>query len=280
MTKKIKEVKRSALFFDGGEQITDFRWTEILNLETTIMALNEEEDVIACFDINTGEKLCEIQNVFTKYCICYRTFIYVSLKNGNQAIYSLNGQLILSATNIEILKSIFIAEQDHMYSVYNFKGEDVLGEKYDRISANIGFMGLLKVEKGNLTGVYSYSGKKIVPIDEYSRIDIYSDHIDIWKYNLIGRYSTGGKLILSPIYNSIEDVHVGNCDTVFKVQKGDLFGIFSSDGKQILNIEYDEIKFQDKLFFVKKGDLLGIYSLNGNCYGMLSLTGKEMIPVE
>lgn len=119
----------------------------------------------------------------------------------------------------------------------------------DRYHRSASFMDF-KDSKTKLFGFKNEKGKIVVPAI-YSKV-YFSPNVGTWcvqKDSLDGLYSSEGKLILNPIYKFIEYLYTGDFITVSKDNKK--FGLMDLKGSKLLDMKYPRIlDFKNDLLHV------------------------------
>ncbi|MBR2289181.1 MAG: WG repeat-containing protein [Clostridia bacterium] len=200
---------------------------------------------------------------------------------------------ILNASNQERLKNY-----NNLTALENANGTEIWYED-----------NILKFEKDGLYGLVDFSGKEIVPA-EY--LNIYAlegvaKNIVIEKDGFKGIVnSTLGTVAVECNYNDVTSLSTGNSDNGYIVSLDGKYGVVSSNGKEILPCNYEEIKhvYGNNMYVVKEegvqkvinnslnvikdsgfddileinGDYITI-SLNG-LKGVVNAEGIELIPAQ
>lgn len=119
-------------------------------------------------------------------------------------------------------------------------------------------------EKVELVGAYHPLFGMILPI-KYDYISVkFPTILEIGYKGKIGFAKYDGSYILNPIYDSI-NYHFGDKLISYHCIKNDKFGIIDKEGKTFLPCKYDYLSFDEErdLIYVRKGRLYGIYSSDG-----------------
>lgn len=148
------------------------------------------------------------------------------LNNSKQAIIAL--ALSLSGMCLSATSLVPVSNEKGKWGFADEAGKQVVGYKYDMAQ---GFEnGRALVKKGDNFGMIDENAKEVIPV----------------RYNIIERHSSG-------IYRVAANGKYKN-----GVLLDEKYGFVSSDGKELLKPEYDEIgQFKNGIAYIKKGNLYG-----------------------
>ena len=195
-------------------------------------------------------------------------------------------------------KDVLKFTENGKYGLIDFKGREVLPAEYDNIYVLDGIEKSLIIEKDGKKGLLSSSTGEIIISPEYAEIssltDNYEDGYIVKKQeNKNGIISLDKKVILEPKYDEIKKVSkngyyavvqtgklavidkTGNIvldsgfDSIeeidtenFIIIKDSKYGIITKDGKEIVPVEYEDIKIaiSGQYYIAKKDGKYGIIS--------------------
>ena len=272
---KTKIDKKLALFFEGtitkyiydyGKQIKDI----------SVMQRGTSIDV---FDNETGKIKFVIDDItgfeITNTCIItYGAFV---------GAYSHNGVRILSSDYSKIRnegKYFIVTTKDGKNGVYKWE-DNILTTiieptNFCKISLNQnGIIVYKRSGSKRCMGVYSYNGQEIIS-PEYKEIHFNDNNIRVITHgNKIGIFSYVGKIIVPPEFLFVDEKGNSYKKRFYIVGKFTSsstykYGMYDSEGKQILATAYDYYKINASLIYFGKGFRLCVYSLKD---------GKRILPL-
>lgn len=156
----------------------------------------------------------------------------------------------------------YIVSSGNRYSILSRNGNKLITNWCDEIvflAPNI-----LKMKVGGKVGIFFENRILILP--EYEHIELENGMYKVNKDNKIGIIDSNGKLLLNPIFDSIELID----EIYYLVEYEKEKGLYDSLGNLLIPINYDTIdKFKEDSFRVSKdGD-----------YGLVDKNGKEIFPL-
>ena len=247
---------------------TDEYITKILN-EKNQEILTEYEQVlsIAC-DQSTS-------NIpFEKSVLKYR-------ENGKYGIIDFTGKKITNADydaieSLEYREGCLKVKQDDKYGIINITGKKIIDTKYDDIKSDeyytkeneymdAGFIVQIKTEEGYRYGYINKNGKETVNV-EYNQINRITEIEDDNVYLLFSKNGRYGLLKNDRVIidNTFENIDYNKDNNVFLVQKNSKQGVISTEGKEILPLEYDSILCSGTRIITRKGESIETYNSNGD----------------
>ena len=188
-------------------------------------------------------------------------------------------------TKINVINDEFILgfdkETTARYSVWNYKGEQILPPEYITFQKlNEHFVTLKhqdtnrdvqKVIPGPMTyrqwQLYSFAEKQfITQPDDYDYFrPLDSNYVIAQKGNLMGIIDKKGTEVLAPTFAEIKTSR----PPFFRVRQGTLWGLFTLEDGLVLDCKYQAISnFRDNFAMTRKNDM----------YGLLNHHGEEIIP--
>lgn len=229
---------------------------------TDIIIPNPEKDIFFCYNneevdvLNIkGEKIfagfefvepVKLKNVATT--LNYEKSIFKFKKDGKFGLINSQGKIIVKneyedIENLQLCEGIFLIKKDNKYGIINGNGAFIIKPKYDNILSD----GYYTKENG-----YTKSGYIVV-----------NKTNEGYRYGYI---TNKGKVLLEDNYNSISRITLNsNNEDIYLIvsQKGQ-YGIFKNK-KSIINMEYQSIDFDEEseLFIVEKNKKYGVFSLEG-----------------
>ena len=151
---------------------------------------------------------------------------------------------------------------DGLYGYLDKSGGIVVEPVYE--DAGYFWDGLAMVMRNGCYGVTGIEGEEVLP-PEYDDIDIEDGFIIAEKDGLKYCFDRGGRQCLKEGWDSI-----GVCEGVFRVWRNDRIGLIDSDGKVLLEPEYDSlVPIPEKELVIVRNDGL---------YGVTDYAGKEIVP--
>ena len=247
---------------------TDEYKTKILN-EKNQEVLTEYEQVlpIACEQSTSNIP-------FEKSVLKYR-------ENGKYGIIDFTGKKITNADydaieSLEYREGCLKVKQDDKYGIINITGKKIIDTKYDDIKSDeyytkeneymdAGFIVQTKTEEGYRYGYINKNGKETVNVEynEINRITEIEDDNAYLLFSKNGRYGLlkNDRIIID---NAFETIDYNKDNNVFLVQKNSKQGVISTEGKEILPMEYDSILCSGTRIITRKGESIETYNSNGD----------------
>lgn len=194
---------------------------------------------------------------------CNNTLIVTTTTGGTMGVYDLYSRCIIPP----IYKNIY--NKGSYYVATSLTGKITLfkvNEGYRKpdviIPEKKGFTDIRLLDNGiityvkkgdvNLCGVYSYAGFETVPT-KYKEIHLNKDHIRVTSHDgFIGIYYYSGNEILPAAYDIIR--RYGSCYVVGVNEEKFSFGLYSSNGKQLLAPKYNIYKISSPIIVFCKGE--------------------------
>ena len=229
---------------------------------------NPEKAVFICYEgenarvINeNGEEIFKeydnieplrLKNVLSE--LMYEKSVLKYSKNGKYGIIDLNGKKITNAVYEEIDTLQFkegelLVKKDGKYGVINIKGATLVKTQYDKIEVDKFY------QEGNS---YKKAGYIVSKTTEEG-----------YRY---GYVNLEGKEIIETKYNDLYRVMDINSEDVYIIcAENGKYGLLKND-KQIIENEYQSLVYNESNNTIT--------ALKGKKYGVLSITGKTIIPFE
>ena len=254
-------------YYDQNKETGTYK-TKVLNAKNEEI-FTEFEEVLPLICENSTTKI-----PFEKSVLQYK-------ENGKYGIIDFNGNKITDAKYDEI-KSLEYREGslkvkvENKTGLINIKGDEIIKPEYDNIKSDqyytkdseymkAGFILSIKTEDGYKYGYADKNGNIIVNTEygEVNRITEIKDKENI--YLIVSKNGKKGVLknnqvIIDNLYEKIE--YSSNCN-VYIVTKNSKQGVLSFEGKEILNIEYDNIVCTNGRISAKKNDVTENYNNKG-----------------
>lgn len=196
---------------------------------------------------------------------------------------------------------IIVRNSDNYYGVSDLSGNEVLGTKYSSIKYVESTKEFIVTTAEGKMGIMSYEAEtKISPdYDQIKQIDKDAGLYLVTNSNKQGVINNSGSIIVHLEYDQIgvdANRFNGNniknqyllYDNCIPVKKGNLWGIFDKNGRQILPIEYEDLgcsagagssTAQTANNILLISDYKGIVVKRDNLYGVTDFEGKELIPI-
>ena len=292
---EIKEYKYHILYKQEKMGVIDEKGNIIIEpIYQYIQIPNPEKPVFICMEEDKNkvlnEKNEEILNEFSnvsaislqgaKSEVPYEKNILKYEKDGKFGIINFDGEVIAHAKydKIESLpykEGELLVEKDGKVGVLNSKGAKIVEIKYDTIEGDnfykdgtykeSGYIVSNKTNDGYLYGYKNYEGKEVLNT-EYNQITRIIDNTKISDVFLIARKNgqvgliKNGKTVIDFKFQNIEyDVS----EDLLVLQKGEKYGVYTLDGREIIKPEYDEISFRGLYIFASNGDEETYFDVNG-----------------
>lgn len=152
------------------------------------------------------------------------------------------------------------ATNSKLIGLYSFSGKLILPIEFDDIYLD--YEEVIIVKHNNLYGAFTYDGKQILPVI-YDQITVWiSKFILVYSDSYVGLYDFSGNCLIPIKYNLIlcfdDDENLG-----FEVMKDDLYGLVSKDYNEIIPTEFKHIYNFNNFVEVNKNDSWGVYDYNG-----------------
>lgn len=234
----IREKKYAVLL--EGKPITEYMYDDVASTESAFFGLIYAEQrkiwAIHAYDRISGKIIFKKENIRSEYA--GDSGYKIKLEDGKQYVYFDKLRKIKGPfKSVEFERDLVIVsklikndegEKVELFGAYHPLSGMILSIKYDYICTK--FPTMLEI---------GYKGKR-----GFARYD--------------------NTYILNPIYDGI-NYHFGDKLISYHDIKNDKFGVISEEGKTILPCEYDRISFDQEreLIYVRKGILYGIYSSEG-----------------
>lgn len=198
---------------------------------------------------------------------------------------------------------LIVKKENGMYKIINLNNtKEIVSDKYTSIQFTENTKEYFVTNSLGQVGIINLNGTtKIEPIyDSVSILDKKSDLYIVQKDKKLGVVKSGNITIIYPEYDKIGlDTKNSNIDTESKylildtlipVSKNNKWGCFNKEGTKILDIEYDDFgcyltnvevngikKIVEPVLSIKRCN--GIVVKKSDKYGVLDVTGKELVPI-
>lgn len=207
------------------------------------------ESVIPNFQ--TGDKITPFESYF---------------KRQREADYDVDGGTH-HHDNIEAYASV--RRKNSKVGVYNRKGEQILPEEFDKcepVIYNSGdfYVAAIKVQQNGLYGLYDGKGRRIVPT-QYIELSVKDYFVVVMDpTQLYGAYLLDGSQLIECECNTLEVT--GSLDEGLGyaiMRQGDFYGVRLETGKQIIPVQFKQVKSVGRGFVVSDEEYQGWYSRDG-----------------
>lgn len=203
---------------------------------------------------------------------------YINNTYKTKAVNEKNEQLFGNYQNVNAIanyssvddvwydSNVLTFQKDGKYGLIDYSGNQVLGAEYDEISAMQGIMRNVIVKKGEQVGLFNTVSKTMTINPEYSSIkplgETYNEgYIVCDANNKYGLLGSDGKRILENNYDEILNAF-GSDKYVVKV--GNKTQLISSDGTMLLDSGFDEIvSINAENMVISKNKKYGVISTAG-----------------
>jgi len=196
---------------------------------------------------------------------------------------------------------LVVKNTDNYYGVSDLSGREILGTKYTSIKYIESTREFVVTTAEGKMGIMSYDADtKISPdYDQIKQIDKDAGLYLVTNSNKQGVINNSGSIIVYLEYDQIGiDANKYNSnniknqyllyDNCIPVRKGNVWGIFDKNGRQILPIEYEELgcsagagssttQTTNNILLIP--DYKGIVVRKDNLYGVKDFEGKDLIPI-
>ena len=283
-TNKLEEDYREYTVKNITESINDKMYAPI---ETIQLAFN-----VVIKETNNSLTIYTLDNLITSYDKKVKDWGYTGLEdqtfeNKKSLLY---GYLI-------------VKKQEGLYKIINIDNtQEIVSDKYSSIEFSENTKEFFVTNSLGEVGIINLDGTtKIEPI--YNSISVLDKNSGLYlvdKDKKYGVVKSGNKTVIYPEYDSIGLNTKNNIfnienqyiilDTLIPVCKNNKYGAFDKEGNLILNVEYDELGCTDTNVEVngtKKTvepvltipECKGIVVKKAEKYGLMDITGKELVPV-
>lgn len=196
---------------------------------------------------------------------------------------------------------LIVRNTDNYYGVSDLSGNEILGTKYASIKYVESTREFVVTTAEGKMGIMSYDATtKISPdYDQIKQIDKDTGLYLVTNSNKHGVINSTGSIIVYLEYDQIgidssrfNSNNIKNqyllYDNCIPVKKGDLWGIFDKNGRQILPIEYEDLgcsagagssTTQTANNIILLPEYKGIVVKKDNLYGMKDFEGKDLLPI-
>ncbi len=273
LTKDKEQVKMTSkdyavVFQDNKWGVIDSNGNIVIDpsYEEMITIPNSKNDVFLCiYDVNyeTGE---------------YKTKV---LNSKNEEIFTQYEQIegVVNkdeSNNIWYEDNVLKVKKDGKYGMINLLGKELVPCQYDDVVAIEGIKDTIKVTKDSKVGVIDNEGKEILGIQYTDVTNLGKDNKEGFivkgedgKYGIVD-YSN--QTILETKYDEIVKEVYGN--DMYLVKQAGKQVLVKSDGTEVLNTGYDEIKE------ILKNAENGVIYVKDSKYGVMKMSGEVTIPAE
>ena len=196
---------------------------------------------------------------------------------------------------------LIVRNTENYYGVSDLSGNEILGTKYTSIKYVESTREFIVTTAEGKMGIMSYDATtKISPdYDQIKQIDKDTGLYLVTNNNKHGVINSTGSIIVYLEYDQIgidsnrfNSNNIKNqyllYDNCIPVKKGDLWGIFDKNGRQILPIEYEDLgcsagagssTTQTANNILLLPEYKGIVVKKDNLYGMKDFEGKDLLPI-
>lgn len=196
---------------------------------------------------------------------------------------------------------LLVQNADGYYGVNDLKGNEILGTKYKNIKFVESTKEFIVTTAENKMGIMSYDATtKISPeYDQIKQIDKNAGLYLVKNNNKQGVVNNTGSIIIYLEYDQIgidakkyTSNNIKNqyllYDNCIPVKKGDFWGIFDKNGREILKVEYEELGCSvgagkgsqtttNNILLIPEYE--GIVVRKDNLYGIKDSKGEQLIPI-
>lgn len=293
---EIKAINYHILYKDEKMGVIDNNGDIIIDpIYQYIQIPNPEKDIFVCIEqeknivLNSRkEKLFEnydevsaipLQGV--KSLSNYEKNVLRYRDEDKYGIIDFQGDIVVKAEydKIESLKykeGELLVNQNNKVGVINLKGAKIINIEYDKIEgdnfykdesyAESGYIVCKKTEDGYIYGYFDKNGKEVLKT-EYNQINRIIEYTETNDVYLIarkdGRVGTikNGKTVLEFKFQGIE---FNENDNLLVVNKGEKYGVYDLEGKEIIPAQYEELYFRGIYILALDGETETYYDLDGN----------------
>lgn len=215
----------------------------------------------------------------------------------------------ISSQSLESQKSLLygyliVRKEGGLYKIIDANtSKEIVLDRYNSIEFSENMQEFIVTDSSNKVGIINLDGStKIEPI--YEEISVLDKKLDLYLVKLSSKYgviSGNNKTIIFPEYDSIglnsnTTNNTSNnrkliLDTLIPVSKSGKWGAYNKEGKLVINLEYDDFGFEltsievdgikehvQPILTIKRAN--GVVVKKSNKYGLISLNGEELVPVE
>ncbi len=259
----------------------------------SVIIPNPEKDIFICYNDDKSEVLnSNGEKLFKEYdevmpvklksvasVLAYEKNVLIYKKDGLYGLINFQGKSLTrniysAIENLEPTEGKLLVSKENKQGVIDIKANILVDTEYDKVVSDeyftkeneykkSGFIVVNKKEDGYKFGFIDYKGKKVLNTDynEIERIPNENDKITlIVSYN--GKYGLykKNKKIIEPEFQSI--IYDDNLNLLI-VQKNKKFGVYSLEGKKIIEPDKEEISSKGIYLYVKSQDGNKVYDENG-----------------
>lgn len=199
---------------------------------------------------------------------------------------------------------LIVNKENGLYKIIDNKNtKEIVPDKYTSIEFSESTQEFLVTNSLGQVGIINLDGTtKIEPIyNSISILDKQSDLYLIQKNNKFGVIKSGNVIVITPEYDTIGLNNLNSTsiaynkyfilDTLIPVCQNNKWGAFDKKGNLVLNLEYDGFGCMDTTVLINETTktvqpVITIPKCNGivvekeEKYGVLDLTGKELVPIQ
>lgn len=262
---------------------------------------NPEKAVFVCYS-QLGEKAIVLNANSEKIYTQYESVAAISVekdeqeksfettrlaysKDGKYGLLSMEGEVVTKPIYDEIkniggTEGIFKVKQGDSYGAINGKGTTVLKAKYETVQYDAGnkpgYMVSEKTDQGYRYGYTNQKGKKVIDT-KYNKLERIMKDQDKKKYYFIA-FLDGQAGVLENkkemIPHQYTDIVYYGDDGMFTVKRNEKQGMFDEKGKEILEVDYDNLNMVGEYIQAKSVNGMEIYEKSGKKVENPSYIGK------
>ena len=256
---------------------------------------NPEEAVFFCYDEDENYKVLNerAEEIFTEYekvtplrtsdemIINFEKEVLKYEKDGKFGLVQIDGYKVTDAIyesiySLENKPGAILVKKNGKYGILDSHGNVVIDFKYDQITGDgycseesgyekTGYITKLKSSSGDLYGYIDYKGKVLIEAKyesiqralEYDEDNIYLICMNKGKK---GVYKNKKQIINFDYQN----IYYSDVSNIFAVKKVDKYGFFNSNGKEILDVEFEDYTIVGNYISAVRNGIRKLYDINGN----------------
>ena len=248
-----------------------------INQDDTVVKNNKNENILTQFQNVNAIRLKNIAG-----SLMYEKSVLTFEKDGKVGLINLEGKEIAKPEyeSIEALpykEGELLVKQNNKFGVINIKGNELVKPEFDKITVDgyfvdnegykyAGYIVSNTTENGYRYGYVDLNGKLIIETEynDLSRIANIKKNEEI--YLLVAKDGRYGVLKngIQLINNDYQSIQYDETNNVYVVEKSKKYGALSSEGKEIIPVQYNEIDITGMFIYATTADKTEVFDREGN----------------
>ena len=251
------------IFDENGKEIVPCTYSNIL-YESDELLLTKKDDEYKAIDCNAKEIAKFDSKEWGDLKPINKTTL-ISTKDSKSRLVDLNGNIVLDYKYDEMIRlseNLIKAKLDGKWGVINLKGDTVL--PFDNTSSiRITFYNnLIRVKTSSTETYTNMNGKSIITLQNNDSLDRVGDDVYlVKKSNEFYLMDNNGKQITK--YKDVDKIESTSMDGLMIVKKSNKYGVIDCNENWIIQPIYKDIIDCGRCFLVENENNMGVYSSTG-----------------